>query len=59
MNIVDILIIGVLCICVIRAIKRMKKEGCHDCTHCQKECGGKNDGKEFRKFIKNQGKPID
>lgn len=59
MNIIDILIMGLLFVCIIRAITKIKGDGCHDCMHCQKECGGKYDGKELRKFIKDQGKSID
>ncbi|WP_028042261.1 hypothetical protein [Candidatus Stoquefichus massiliensis] len=59
MSFIDIIVIMVLGVCIILAIKGIRRYECHDCSRCHKKCGGKYDGKEFRNVIKNQRDTID
>ena len=54
MNIADMVVIAVIVVCVILAIRGKKKSCCHDCMHCQRKCGGKENGKELRKSFEDQ-----
>lgn len=44
MNIADVVVIIVLCLCVVLAVSSLFKKNCHDCMHCHKECGGRRNG---------------
>lgn len=56
MSLADMIVVVILGVCVILAVKGMKR---HDCSSCHKKCGGKENGKEFRGIIENQRDTID
>lgn len=53
MSLADWIVVVILLVCVVLSIKVMKRSHCHDCSHCDKMCGGKENGKECRKVIKD------
>lgn len=59
MSLADMIVVVILGVCVILAVKGMKRHDCHDCSSCHKKCGGKENGKEFRGIIENQRDTID
>ncbi len=54
--IIDVILIVILGVCIVLAMKSIKKNKCHDCNRCDKKCGGKVYGKEFRTTNEDQRK---
>lgn len=53
MSNLDIIIIVILLLCMIMAIYSIRKDKCHDCTHCHKECRRDNYGKKLKEDFKD------
>lgn len=58
MTLIDYIIIGILIFGIIIAFFSYKKRGCGDCSRCQRECGGKGNGRKFKSVNENKGKSI-
>lgn len=50
MNLIDIIIIMILCLCIIMVLISLYKRKCY---HCQKACGGKQNGRKFKDITEN------
>lgn len=59
MTYIDIIVIVILLVLIILAYSSMRKQRCHDCSNCHKQCGRVDYGKKLKEDFRNQRKPID